>query len=240
MGKYLQDKGINDLYVHGAELPGRQGHGRRASSATTRAASSTRSTPSSGSRTTRPRSASCARRTPRRCSCSIPGGMGIQFLKQYDAGRPARPDPALHGVHGGRDHAARGQGRRPRQYEARFWSPDLKNAGEPEVRRRLQEEVRLHAVVLRRAELRRHHADRLRRARRQGQPEGHEGLVEAMRKAELQVDARQVPVTTSTTTRSRTSTCCKAVKGAERRGRDADPEDGLREAQGRRTTKSAR
>ncbi len=73
MGKFMQDKGINDVYVlapnyqAGKDMVAglkRYYKGRIVEL-------SRRTTPSSGSRTTRPRSASCARRTRRRCSPSF-------------------------------------------------------------------------------------------------------------------------------------------------------------------------
>ena len=95
-----------------------------------------------------------------------PGGMGIQFIKQY-AQAGLRDQIPLYSVFTVDEttlpalkDAAIGQ------YEARFWSPDLKVPASQKLRRRLPEEVRLHALVLRRAELRRHHADRLGGARR--------------------------------------------------------------------------
>ena len=95
-----------------------------------------------------------------------PGGMGIQFLRQYDqAGLrgklplytvytvdeisiPAVKDAAV-GI-----------------YETRFWSPDLKNPANEKYVTDYKKKYGKLPVVLRRAELRRHHADRLGGARR--------------------------------------------------------------------------
>ena len=81
-----------------------------------------------------------------------PGDMGIQFLKQYaqaglrDRSRSTRSTR-------GRDQPSGRRRRGARQLRGALLEPRPQERGEREVRRRLQEEVRLHADLLRRPEL---------------------------------------------------------------------------------------
>ena len=169
MGKFMQDQKMQRRVRDGAELPGRQGHGcgiqtllqgphRRRGVHQARAAG----LPGRNH-------ANCARRSRRRSSRSIRAAWVCSSSSSTT--RPAS---------GARSRSTRcSRWTRPRfrlsrttrsvKWEARFWSPDLKVPAQPEVRRRIPQEVWLHALLLRRAELRRHHADRRGGTRGQGQ-----------------------------------------------------------------------
>ena len=97
---------------------------------------------------------------PKAVFAFLPGGMGIQFVKQYaQAGlREKIPlysaftvdETTLPAI----GDAAAGN------YEVGFWSPDLDNAAQQGVRRRVPQEIRLLPIILRGAELRRDRDDR--------------------------------------------------------------------------------
>ena len=76
---FRPQEGVHD----GAELSGRQGRSSPASSATSRARSPTKSTCRSTSSTTRPNCRRSRRRSPTRIFVFLPGGMGVNFVKQF-------------------------------------------------------------------------------------------------------------------------------------------------------------
>ena len=165
MGKYMQDQGLTDVYAMAPNYAAgkdmitgfkRYFKGKIVDEVYTKL----------GQQDYQAEISQLRAKNPKAVFVFYPGDMGIQFLKQYAQAGLREPDPALLGVHGRRDHAAGGRRRRARQLRDALLEPRPQERGEPEVRGRLQEEVRLHAVLLRRPELRRHPADRLGGARR--------------------------------------------------------------------------
>jgi hypothetical protein len=124
------------------------------------------------------------------------------------------------------------QARGARPVRDQVLEPRPEGAGEPEVRGGLPEEVRLHARLLRRAELRRHHADRLGGPGGQGQRQGHQGHGDGHAQGELQLDPRQVHLQRQPPS----DPGFLPAQGGGRPGRQgsghADPEEGVRRSQG--------
>ena len=134
----------------------------------------------------------------------MPGGMGVNLVKQYrQAGLDSDPVPV--GVHGRRVDPAGAAGCGGRLLLRHDLGAQHRQAGEQEVRRRLREGVRLRARQLRHAGLRRRRADRQRgqggrrQARQQGRAAGRD------QEGRLQVGARASSSSTTTASRCRTS-----------------------------------
>ena len=103
----------------------------------------------------------------------LPGGMGINFIKQYvGAGLGKDTTLLLPGFSADQDVISPVGAAMAGLFNTAHWSPDFANAGEPEVRRRVREGIQARADALRVAGLRRGAADRRRGARRQGQARG--------------------------------------------------------------------
>jgi branched-chain amino acid transport system substrate-binding protein len=126
MGKYMQDAGINDVYIMAPNyaagkdmLTGfkRYFKGKIVDEVYTKMGQTDYQAELSQLRS----------KNPKAVFVFYPGGMGIQFPKAVLRGGLARADTALLRLYSGRDldpavkHAALGQ------YETRYWSPDLKN-----------------------------------------------------------------------------------------------------------------
>ena len=82
-GKYAQDTGHQESLPDGAQLPGGQGRARRLQELSSRARSPTRSTCRSTSSTSRPSSPRSRPRSPTPIFVFLPGGMGVNFVKQF-------------------------------------------------------------------------------------------------------------------------------------------------------------
>ena len=91
------------------------GHARRASSRTTRARSSARSSPVAGPARLLGRAVKVARRQARRGVRVLSGRRRRAVPHPIRAGRPEGPDPALHRLHDRRDVAAAAEGARARR-----------------------------------------------------------------------------------------------------------------------------
>ena len=83
VGKYATDKGYKRVDRHGAQLPGGQGLHRRLQALSTRARSSTRSTRRSTSPTSPPSSRRSPPKNPDAVYVFYPGGLGVNFVRQY-------------------------------------------------------------------------------------------------------------------------------------------------------------
>ena len=182
MGKFMQDKGINDVYVLAPNYQAGKdmvaglkryykGRDRRGDLHQARPAG----LPGRDQPAALEKSEGRVRLLPRR--------HGHPVREAVRPGRPARADPALHGVHRGRDHHAGAEGSRHRPVRGALLESRPEHSREPEIRGGFPEEVRLYALVLRRAELRRDHADRFRAKATKGNVKDTKALVAAMRKA---------------------------------------------------------
>ncbi len=191
MGKYMSDQGINDVYLMAPNYAAgkdmitgfkRYFKGSIVDEVYTKLGQTDYQAEISQLRA----------KNPKAVFVFYPGGMGIQFLKQYsEAG--LRGQFPLYSVYTVDEisipavkHAALGQ------YETRYWSPDLKNPANEKFVADFKKKYGKMPVVLRRAELRRHHADRLGGAGGEGQPRRQEGHDRGDAQGELRVDARQV------------------------------------------------
>jgi len=231
MGKYMQDQGLTDVYAMAPNYAAgkdmvngfkRYFKGRVVDEVYTKL----------GQQDYQAEISQLRGKSPKAVFVFYPGDMGIQFLKQY-AQAGLREQIPLYSVYTVDEISLPAVGEaalgklRDTLLESRS-----QERGEREVRRRLQEEVRLHAVVLRRPELRRHLADRLVRARGQGRPRQQEGHGRGHAQGRLPLHARQVHVQRQSHPDPELLPAAGA-EGYQRGDRDADPEDGLREPQGR-------
>jgi ABC-type branched-subunit amino acid transport system substrate-binding protein len=222
MGKFLTDQGVNDLYVMAPNYQAgkdmvaglkRYYKGRIVEEVYTKL----------GQQDYQAEISQLQAKGPKAVFAFYPGGMGIQFIKQYDQAG-LRGKLPLYTVYTVDEISI------PAVKDA-LLEPGPEKRGEPEVRRRLQEEVRQAAGVLRRAELRRHHADGLGGARGQGQPERHRRHGEGDGEGRLPLAARAVHLQHQSPSDPELLPAQDREAG-ERRHRDAHPEDDLREAQG--------
>ena len=129
MGKYMQDKGVTDVYVMAPNYAAgkdmvtgfkRYFKGKIVDEVYTKLGQTDYQAELSQLRA----------KNPKAVFVFYPGGMGIQFLKQYAAGRHARAVPAVLGVHGRRDLDPGGEARRARPARDALLEPG------PEERRR--------------------------------------------------------------------------------------------------------
>ena len=184
-----------------------------ASSAPTRARSSTRSTPSSASSTTRPSSPRSAPPSRRRVYIFLPGGMGINFIKQFVGAGLGKDTPLLLArLLGRRGRHQRGRRADGRALQHRALGARPRQRREPEVRRRLREGIQAPAVALRLAGLRRGAADRRRGARRQRQARGQGRRCARRSRRRSSTRCAATSSSTPTSIRSRTTTCATVGK----------------------------
>ena len=230
MGKYLQDQGVNDIYVlapnyqAGKDMVAglkRYYKGRIVEEIYTKL----------GQQDYQAEITQLRSKNPKAVFAFYPGGMGIQFLRQYDqAGLrgklplytvytvdeisiPAVKDAAV-GI-----------------YETRYWSPDLKNSANQKFVTDYKKKYgklpvfygaqSYDSIML---------IDSAVKATK-GNLKDNKALVAAMRKADFQLAARAVPVQRQPPSDPE---LLPAQGGEDQSGRDrdADSEDDLREAQG--------
>ena len=168
-GKYAQDAGLKKVFLI---APNYQAGTRRArrlqellQGRDRRRGLSCRS----ASSTIRP---SCRRSpppSPTRSIVFLPGGMGVNFVKQFRQAGLADKIVFLSVLHGRRVDAAGAAGRRARLLRRRQLGAQPRHAAEQEVRRRLREGIRRGAGDLRLPGLRRRAPDRRRAQADQGQ-----------------------------------------------------------------------
>ena len=138
--------------------------------------------------------AQVAAKNPEAVLVFYPGGMGINFVKQYQQAGLLGKIPLLSSctIDGStlpaQKEAALGRDQR------HLLGPGLQQPGEQAVRRGLREEVQPHPLPLRGAELRRGAADRFGHRQGQGQRRRQEGLRGGAEGGRLQVGARQLQV----------------------------------------------
>ena len=123
-----------------------------------------------------------------------PGGLGVNFVRQYKQAGLAGQGAAAVDVDHRRLDAAGAEGRRARRDLRHVLGTGLQQSGEPEVRRRLREEVQPHPVAVRRAVVRRRAAARLGDRQGQGQRRRQEGVPGGAQGGGLQERARQLQV----------------------------------------------
>ena len=195
-GRPVRDQqGLQERLPDRAELPGRQGLARRLQALLQGHRSSTRSTPSSASSTTPPSSRRSAPPSRDALYIFLPGGMGINFIKQFVAAglskdidahrcRASRADQDV--IHAGRRGDAR-HSSTPRTGRSTSTTPRTRNSS-PSSRRSTSALPTLYASQGYDAA----HADRRRGARRQGQARGQAKRVrKALTRGELRVGARR-------------------------------------------------
>ena len=145
----------------------------------------------------------------------LPGGMGINFIKQYvGAGLGKDTTLLLPGFSADQDvigpvGAAMAGPLQHRPLVARLHQP-----GQPKFVRRVREGIQARADALRVAGLRRRAADRRRGARHQGQARRPGGGAEGAQGGAVRLGARRRSSSTPTSTRSRTTTCARSAATA--------------------------
>ena len=153
MGSFMQDEKMDDVYLIAPDYAAgkdmvagfkRYFKGKVAP----------RSTPSPARRITRSRSARSALPIPRPCSSSCPGGMGIQFVKQY-AQSGLREKIPLYSAFSVDETTLPAIGEAADgNYEVGFWSPDLENARNQEFVAAFRKKYNYYPLLLRGPELR--------------------------------------------------------------------------------------
>ena len=140
MGKYMQDAGLNDVYImapnYAAGKDMLTGFKRYFKGRIVGEVYTTVNQPDYQAEL-----AAAARQEPEGGVRLLPRRHGDQLPQAVLRGRPARPVPAVLGLHGGRDHDPRGQARRARPARDPLLEPGPEERGQREVRRRLPQEV---------------------------------------------------------------------------------------------------
>ena len=232
MGKYMQDQGLTDVYVMAPNYAAgkdmitgfkRYFKGKIVDEVYTKL----------GQQDYQAEITQLRAKNPKAVFVFYPGGMGIQFLKQYAQAGLREPDPALLRVHGRRDHAAR------RRRTRRSASSRRATGARTSRTRRTQKYVAdfkkkfgntpsfygaqsYDGIML---------IDSAVRAVK-GDLTNKKGMIAAMRKADYKSTRGQVHLQRQPLPDPELLPA-EGRPGRGRRARDADPEDGLREPQGR-------
>ncbi len=142
--------------------------------------------------------------SPGRDLCLHPRRHGREFRQAVPAVRPRRQDHVPVRVHGRRIDAAGAAGRRARHARRLRLGAQSRHPAKQGVRRGICERVQRHSGDLRLPGLRRRVADRQRGARGQRQSRRQGRAARGAQESRLQVAARRVSSSTTTTIRSRT------------------------------------
>ena len=140
----------------------------------------------------------------------LPGGMGINFIKQFVAAGLSSEVPLVVPGFAADQDIIRAVGEPMLGiFDTSHWAYDLDNDGQPQIRRRLREGIQPHPVALRRAGLYHRAADRRRGARGERQDRGRARRSTRPSCQRLRASSPRAETSSSRTTarRCRTTTC---------------------------------
>ena len=154
----------------------------------------------------------------------LPGGMGINFIKQFVAAGLSKDIQLLVPGFGSDQDIIRAVGEPMLGlFDTAHWASTSTNAANRKFVAEFQKEYKRLPTRVRGAGLRHRAADRRRGARGQGQPRGQGGAARARSRPPTSRACAATSSSTATSTRSRTTTCASVGKDAD--GRIVEQED---------------